>query len=48
MPNLITFVPTWHNFDIEYRVHSTRRIFELGITHEDIESLLTNGKIIEQ
>jgi len=48
MPNLITLIPTWHNFDIEYRVHSTRRMFERNINHEDIENLLTNGEIIEQ
>jgi hypothetical protein len=48
MPNLITLVPKWQNFDIEYRVHSTRRMFERGITPEDIENLLTNGIIIEQ
>jgi len=48
MPNLIALVPTWHNFDVEYRVHSTRRMFERGITDKDIENLLTNGKVIEQ
>jgi len=48
MLNLTELVPIWHNFDIEYRVHSTRRMFERGISHEDIENLLTNGNMIEQ
>jgi hypothetical protein len=48
MLNLMALVPTWHHFDIEYRIHSTRRMFERDIVHEDIENLLENGKIIEQ
>jgi hypothetical protein len=43
-----TLIPTWHNFDVQYRVHSTRRMFERGIEHEDVETLLANGIIIEQ
>ena len=41
-------LPTWCTFDIEYRIHSTRRMFERDIEHEDIENLLANGMIIEQ
>ncbi|MDM8568920.1 DUF4258 domain-containing protein [Thiotrichales bacterium HSG1] len=33
---------------MEYRVHSTRCMFERNINHEDIENLLVNGNIIEQ
>ena len=43
-----TLIPAWSNFDIEYRVHSMRRMFERGIEPEDIENLLANGTIIEQ
>lgn len=48
MLSLAVLVPKWHNFDIEYRVHAARRMFERNITHEDIENLLLYGNIIEQ
>jgi len=44
---LVTLIPTWENYEIEYRVHATRRMFERNIDHEDIENLLSNGQIIE-
>ena len=48
MSHLVALVPTWHDFDIEYRLHSTRRMFERDITEKDIENLLVNGSIIEE
>ena len=35
-------------FDIEYRVHATRRMFQRNILEKDIELLLTKGAIIEK
>jgi len=35
-------------YDIKYRVHATRRMFQRNITEEDIESLLREGIIIEK
>ena len=48
MLHLTTLVPMWRSFDIEYRIHSTRRMFDRGITNKDIEETLANGGIIEQ
>ena len=47
MPKLKTLMSKWLKFDIEYRLHSTRRMFERDISNEDINNLLNNGKIIE-
>lgn len=35
-------------YDIEYRIHATRRMFQRDINEEDIELLLRKGKIIEK
>ncbi len=35
------------NFDVIYRIHATRRIFQRAINPEDIVSTLFNGAIIE-
>lgn len=35
------------NFDIIYRIHATRRIFQRSINPDDIVSTLLNGNIIE-
>ena len=48
MLHLIALIPTWHSFSIEYRIHSTRRMFERDITNDDIERLFVSGEIIEQ
>lgn len=35
-------------YDLEYRVHATRRMFERGVNSEDIEGVLRDGHIIER
>ncbi len=34
-------------YEVEYRVHATRRMFEKQITNEDVEQVLERGQIIE-
>ena len=34
-------------YRIEFRVHATRRMFQRSIRHEDVESVLKNGYVIE-
>ena len=36
------------NYNIEYRIHATRRIFQRDIHESDVELVLRIGKIIEQ
>ena len=36
------------NYDIEYRLHATRRMFHRDINENDIELILRDGNIIEQ
>ena len=40
--------PHLAHYDIEYRVHATRRMFERGIHEDDVELTLTRGTIIEK
>lgn len=40
--------PEYHKYEIEYRVHATRRMFQRDIASEDVELLLIEGDIIEQ
>ncbi len=40
--------PGLSEYDIEYRVHATRRMFERGIHEEDVELKLARGIIVEQ
>ncbi len=35
------------SFRIEYRTHATRRMFQRGITGEDVEGVLKDGEIVE-
>jgi hypothetical protein len=35
-------------YEIEYRIHATRRMFQRNIDDEEVEFLLTNGQIIER
>jgi len=35
-------------YDIKYRIHATRRMFQRNITEEDLELLLRKGEIIEK
>ncbi len=35
-------------YDVEYRVHAVRRMFEREITNEDVEQVLRTGEIIER
>ncbi len=35
-------------YEIEYRIHATRRMFQRGIFNEDIETVLDHGQIIEE
>ena len=35
-------------YEIEYRTHATKRMFQRGIFNEDVERVLVNGEIIEQ
>lgn len=35
-------------YQIEYRVHATRRMFEREVFGEDVEEVLSEGEIIEQ
>ena len=35
-------------YEIEYRTHATRRMFQRNISNDEIESILPNGQIIEQ
>lgn len=36
------------NFEIVYRLHASKRMFEREISVDDVEYLLKNGKIIER
>ncbi len=35
-------------YEIEYRVHATRRMFQRDIYEDDVELILTNGEVIER
>ncbi len=35
-------------YDIDYRVHATRRMFQRSIHQEDVELILKYGQVIEQ
>jgi len=35
-------------YQIVYRIHATRRMFERNINNEDIELILKNGQVIER
>lgn len=35
-------------YDIEYRVHATRRMFERDMLEDDVELMLTRGTVIER
>ena len=35
------------DYDIEYRVHAIRRMFQRQIHPQDIENLITEGDIVE-
>ncbi len=35
-------------YEIEYRTHATRRMFQRNISNDEVESILTNGQVIEQ
>jgi hypothetical protein len=35
-------------YDIEYRVHASRRMFQRSIYPNEIEAILSNGNVIEQ
>jgi len=37
-----------NDYDIEYRVHATRRMFQRSIQPEDIEIILRDGSVIEE
>ncbi|MBI5141030.1 MAG: DUF4258 domain-containing protein [Nitrospirae bacterium] len=36
------------DYDIEYRIHATRRMFQRGIHEADIEIVLKSGDVIER
>ena len=36
------------DYDIEYRVHATRRMFQRHISEENIKCLLAHGQVIER
>ena len=36
------------DYDIEYRIHATRRMFQRDIREDDIELVLSEGTVIEQ
>jgi hypothetical protein len=35
-------------YEIEYRTHATRRMFQRNIGNDEVESILINGQIIER
>jgi hypothetical protein len=35
-------------YEIEYRTHATRRMFQRGFFNEDVERVLFHGEIIER
>ena len=35
-------------YDVEYRVHATRRMFERQVFGEDVDKILSEGQIIER
>lgn len=35
-------------YEIEYRIHATRRMFQRNIKNEEIEFILENGQVIER
>ncbi len=35
-------------YEIEYRIHSSRRMFQRGINSEDVELILKEGEVIER
>jgi hypothetical protein len=36
------------DYEIEYRIHATRRMFQRTIDNEEVEFILKNGQIIER
>jgi hypothetical protein len=50
---LMTKIPDLINdylsdYDIEYRIHASQRMFRRNIHEDDVEAVLKNGDIIEQ
>lgn len=47
MKTLASIIKDLPSFQIEYRLHATRRMFQRGITGEDVEGVLKDGEIVE-
>lgn len=37
----------FYQYEVEYRIHASQRMFQRGITPEEIEKILTEGHVIE-
>lgn len=49
MSHLIDFIEgNFAEYNIEYRIHSTQRMFQRNIDNEDIEHILIHGDVIER
>ncbi len=35
-------------YEIDYRIHATRRMFQRGVFNDDVENVLAHGEIIEE
>jgi len=45
---LKTFNKHSNDYEIEYRIHATRRMFQRFIHEDDVEAILKKGTVIEQ
>lgn len=48
MSRLVEIANDIHEWDIQYRIHATKRMFQRNVDDEDVLAILFNGDIIER
>lgn len=48
MSRLVEIANDIHKWDIQYRIHATKRMFQRNVDEEDVLAVLFNGDIIER
>ena len=48
MSKLIEITGDINEWDVQYRVHATKRMFQRNVDEEDVREVLLNGDIIER
>jgi hypothetical protein len=48
MGKLTDIITNLNDYDIEYRIHAARRMFQRDIYEDEVENIIKNGEIIEQ